>query len=77
MAEIQLGLNGGDTLNNPALTENDKLMKFDLVIANPPFSLKKWGAENAELKNSGYFRIMDIKGFMADLALKKFIKLKN
>ena len=38
----------GDTLNNPLLTENDKLMKFDLVIANPPFSLKKWGAENAE-----------------------------
>ena len=38
----------GDTLNNPQLTENDKLMKFDLTIANPPFSLKKWGAENAE-----------------------------
>ncbi len=38
----------GDTLNNPALTENDKLMQFDLTIANPPFSLKKWGAENAE-----------------------------
>ena len=38
----------GDTLNNPLLVENDKLMKFDLMIANPPFSLKKWGAENAE-----------------------------
>jgi len=38
----------GDTLNNPLLVENDKLMKFDLTIANPPFSLKKWGAENAE-----------------------------
>ena len=38
----------GDTLNGPLLVENDKLMKFDLVIANPPFSLKKWGAENAE-----------------------------
>jgi type I restriction enzyme M protein len=38
----------GDTLNNPALLEDDKLMKFDTVVANPPFSLKKWGAENAE-----------------------------
>jgi len=38
----------GDTLNDPLLVENDKLMKFDLTIANPPFSLKKWGAENAE-----------------------------
>ncbi len=41
-------LEWGDTLNNPLLVENDKLMKFDLAIANPPFSLKKWGAENAE-----------------------------
>jgi type I restriction enzyme M protein len=37
-----------DTLNNPALQENDKLMKFHIVVANPPFSLDKWGAENAE-----------------------------
>lgn len=36
-----------DTLNNPSLHENDKLMKFDIVVANPPFSLDKWGAENA------------------------------
>ncbi len=41
-------LEWGDTLNNPLLVENDKLMKFDVVVANPPFSLKKWGAENAE-----------------------------
>jgi type I restriction enzyme M protein len=37
-----------DTLNSPALIENDRLMKFDVVVANPPFSLDKWGAENAE-----------------------------
>lgn len=37
----------GDTLNNPRLIENDGLMKFDVVVANPPFSLDKWGAENA------------------------------
>ena len=41
-------LEWGDTLNNPLLVENDQLMHFDTVIANPPFSLKKWGAENAE-----------------------------
>lgn len=37
-----------DTLNSPMLVENDRLMKFDCVVANPPFSLDKWGAENAE-----------------------------
>ncbi len=41
-------LEWGDTLNNPLLKENDALMKFDLVIANPPFSLKKWRGENTE-----------------------------
>ncbi len=37
-----------DTLTSPALVENDRLMKFDIVVANPPFSLDKWGAEEAE-----------------------------
>ena len=36
-----------DTLNNPRLVEDDKLMKFNVVVANPPFSLDKWGAEHA------------------------------
>lgn len=36
-----------DTLNSPALVENNELMKFDIVVANPPFSLDKWGHENA------------------------------
>jgi type I restriction enzyme M protein len=38
----------GDTLNSPALVENDRLMRFNVVVANPPFSLDKWGSENAE-----------------------------
>lgn len=38
----------GDTLRNPKLREGDELMKFDTVIANPPFSLDKWGSEEAE-----------------------------
>jgi type I restriction enzyme M protein len=37
----------GDTINNPRLLENDNLMKFHIVVANPPFSLDKWGAETA------------------------------
>ncbi len=37
-----------DTLNSPMLVENDRLMKFNCVVANPPFSLDKWGSENAE-----------------------------
>ena len=37
----------GDTINNPQLREQDNLMKFDVVVANPPFSLDKWGAEEA------------------------------
>lgn len=37
----------GDTLNNPRLIEDDRLMKFDVVVANPPFSLDKWGADSA------------------------------
>lgn len=37
-----------NTLTNPALVENDRLMKFNIVVANPPFSLDKWGAAEAE-----------------------------
>lgn len=36
-----------DTINNPRLIEGDALMKFNVVVANPPFSLDKWGAEDA------------------------------
>lgn len=47
----------GDTLNNPLLVENDRLMKFDICVQNPPFSLKKWGADNAEAdKYNRFFR---------------------
>ena len=34
----------GDTLRQPAFFEADGLKTFDCVIANPPFSLKDWGA---------------------------------
>jgi type I restriction enzyme M protein len=37
-----------DTINSPRLVEDSGLMKFDIVVANPPFSLDKWGADTAE-----------------------------
>jgi type I restriction enzyme M protein len=33
----------GDTLRQPAFYTGDRLTTFDCVIANPPFSLEKWG----------------------------------
>jgi type I restriction enzyme M protein len=35
----------GDTLRHPAFFSGDDLATFDCVIANPPFSLEKWGDE--------------------------------
>ena len=35
----------GDTLRQPAFYSGDNLAAFDCVIANPPFSLEKWGDE--------------------------------
>lgn len=38
----------GDTLRDPKFLENGRLKQFDIVIANPPFSLKNWGYEKAQ-----------------------------
>lgn len=35
----------GDTLREPAFFTGSRLAQFDIVIANPPFSLKNWGHE--------------------------------
>ena len=32
----------GDTLANPAFVDGDKLRKFDVVLANPPYSINAW-----------------------------------
>ena len=53
IARINLFLHGvedfkvirGDTLRNPSFHNKDILSKFDVVIANPPFSLKNWGSK--------------------------------
>ncbi len=41
----------GDTIRNPKLKEGDALMKFDTVVANPPFSLDKWGKVDDKEEN--------------------------
>jgi len=38
----------GDNLREPKLLTKGKLMQFDIVIANPPFSLKNWGYESVQ-----------------------------
>ncbi|HET6514342.1 MAG TPA: type I restriction-modification system subunit M [Thermodesulfovibrionales bacterium] len=46
---IPVKLEKGDTLRKPRLlSENGKLTEFDIVVANPPFSLKNWGYEEAQ-----------------------------
>ncbi len=42
----------GDTLSNPQNIEDDKLMKFQVVVANPPFSMDKW--DSGFLSNVSY-----------------------
>ncbi|NDZ13666.1 type I restriction-modification system subunit M [Variovorax sp. WS11] len=47
----------GDTLRNPKLLADDgSLRHFDVVVANPPFSLEKWGHEAAGRDKFGRFR---------------------
>ncbi len=46
----------GDTLGEPQHVEHGELMRFDRVIANPPFSLKNWGRELAEHDGYGRYR---------------------
>ena len=35
----------GNTLHNPALVEDDRLMTFDVVLANPPYSISQWNRD--------------------------------
>lgn len=47
----------GDTIRNPKLLDkNGDLMLFDIVTANPPFSLDKWGHDDAANDKFGRFR---------------------
>ncbi len=45
-----------DSLLYPKLVDkNNKLLTFDLVVANPPFSLKNWGRDKVENDTYGRF----------------------
>lgn len=47
----------GDTIRNPKLLDKeDQLKHFDVVVANPPFSLEKWGHGTAEADKFSRFR---------------------
>lgn len=35
----------GDTLAEPKFIENDRLKQFDVIFANPPYSIKKWNRD--------------------------------
>ncbi len=53
IARMNLALHGvedfaivrGDTLERPAFTDRDSLRKFDVVLANPPYSIKQWNRD--------------------------------
>lgn len=38
----------GDTLAHPAFLENDTLKKFNVILANPPYSIKAWDRKGFE-----------------------------
>lgn len=46
----------GDTIRDPKLLVDGQLMQFDVVIANPPFSLSEWGIDEAKNDGFGRFR---------------------
>lgn len=49
-------IENGDTLSNPLHLEDGKLMRFQVVVANPPFSLDKWamGFAGAEVEDKKF-----------------------
>ncbi|MCC8445951.1 type I restriction-modification system subunit M [Xanthomonas translucens] len=46
----------GDTIRNPKLLNVNALKQFDIVVANPPFSLEKWGHDSADNDPHDRFR---------------------
>ena len=38
----------GDTISNPAFIERDEIKKFDVILANPPYSIKSWDKKRFE-----------------------------
>ena len=40
----------GDTLAQPAFLENDTIKKFNVILANPPYSIKAWDRKGDAVK---------------------------
>ena len=63
LARLNMALHGidgarlewGNTLTDPKLVDGESLLKFDVVVANPPFSLDKWGADDVAKDRWGRF----------------------
>lgn len=63
----------GDTLSNPLHLEDDKLMKFQVVVANPPFSLDKWAMGFAsEVPDKNKLKKESKKEFKMEASLDKY-----
>lgn len=45
----------GDTLRDPKHVQDGRLMKFDRILANPPYSLKDWGHDELQSDVHGRF----------------------
>jgi type I restriction enzyme M protein len=67
-----------DTLRDPQLLEKGQLKKFDIVIANPPFSLKNWGYEMAQHDPYKRFRFgISPKGYADYAFVQHMIAIVN
>ena len=40
-----------DTLDSPNILEDDKLKRFDVIMANLPYSVKRWNQAKSKIKN--------------------------
>ncbi|MDD4503963.1 MAG: type I restriction-modification system subunit M, partial [Clostridiaceae bacterium] len=58
----------GDTIREPKNTEGAILKTFDMVLSNPPFSLKNWGREVAEKNDYNRFNYGVAPASYGDLA---------
>jgi type I restriction enzyme M protein len=58
----------GDVLRDPRFLERSGLRRFDVVVANPPFSLKNWGGETWAADPYGRARCGVPPGSTADFA---------
>lgn len=51
---VDFSIANADTLREPAFTRGDRLQQFDVVLANPPYSIKNW--DRAAFQHDAYGR---------------------